>query len=359
MGQIGLFAAQTSVVGKASKSTLSANSAAIVNRTSGKHDDAISIPLRDDFAPPTTPYRYATSSDDVWLNLLQEGMELRNAGSKNNDSNKYLGDDSIVLEVGMHKLLQCRLAAIYGFHAHCVEPSPVNFQSVHKAYRMRTRNNATLRDHIHLYNVAAGRESNQTLHFLSSGSTGDTVLTEQQALNSSAKNAIVKVPTMRLDDLIKPFNSVFLAKIDTQGFEPQVVAGMQESLAMQKVDYLLMEFWPRGMDKLSPAGSPRCESAIQMLQNIAQAGYTLYQLKMEWHPKEPIQGADEGTKAMLLERPFDNIRKNCNWFYEFEEKVPIESIGYWSDVLAVSPKSRLPEVPLTSVGKLLLAGRNK
>lgn len=320
----------------------------------GKDDVASLIPVRNDFISPTD-YRRSTTPEEIWQSLLKEGSEMpKSIGSNNGSSN----EKDVVLEVGMHILFQCRLAAEHGFDAHCVEPSPVNYKRVRNAFRTHARKDATLRDRIHLYNVAAGSETNQTVHFLSSGSTGDQVLTAEQAQNSSAKEYIVKVPTMRMDDLLRPFSRVFLAKIDTQGFEPAVVDGMQELIARQKVDYLLMEYWPRGMDKLS--GRPRCESAIEMLTSLAQAGYTLYQLGVAWHPKEPFQTTNASTRSMLLlQRPFDNIVNNCNWFYELEEKVPIQIMGYWTDVLAVSPQSRLPEDPSTQVGKILLAGRKK
>lgn len=353
-------ALQTFEVGKASLSSTTGDDSTTTKGNDDQDDGSnyieigSLIPIYNDFAPPSTYYGHATNPDEVWESLLKEGSELRKLGSD--------VEDAIVVEVGMHRLFQCRMAAEQGFHAHCLEPSPANYKRVYGTYRGLSSSNSTIptRDRIHLYNVAAGRESNQTIHFLSSGSTGDKVLTQEQAQNSSAKQYIVKVPTMTLDDVVEPFKSVFLAKIDTQGFEPSVLAGLEKSIAMQKVDYLLMEYWPRGMDDLSPPGSPRCKAPIRMLQKLAQAGYTLYQLKIEWHPKEPMQTTDRKTRnTLVIERPFDNIVNNCNWFFELEEKVPIKIMGYWSDVLAVSPKSRLPDVPLTRIGKILLAGRNK
>lgn len=42
--------------------------------------------------------------------------------------------------------------------------------------------------------------------------------------------------------------AVHLLKVDTQGFEPYVFSGLARSILFAVVDYIIFEFWPRGMD---------------------------------------------------------------------------------------------------------------
>ena len=53
-------------------------------------------------------------------------------------------------------------------------------------------------------------------------------------------------------------------------------------------------------------------------------------------------------------RPFDSFEANCNWYYEFEKRFPNANykMGYWSDILAVSPDAKLSD-PITNIGKIL------
>ena len=51
-------------------------------------------------------------------------------------------------------------------------------------------------------------------------------------------------------------------------------------------------------------------------------------------------------------RPYDNFETNCNWYYELEKRFPDSDykMGYWSDVLAVSPDVIISD-PVTELGK--------
>jgi FkbM family methyltransferase len=209
--------------------------------------------------------------EDAWLDLIQEGSALLKAGSS---SSPPVG---IVMEVGMHRAVQCLQAASAGLEAHCVEPSPASFTRVKAA--VRTAKQET-KNRVHLYQVAAGERSGGTIPFVSSGGTGDHVGQHdmwkmEETAPVEGGGTVIQVPVKRLDDIVKEAGGeVFLLKVDTQGFEPTVFSGLSESLQQHKVKYVLFEYWPRGMDFLA-GKKDQCIGA-KLLQDFADMGYTLY-----------------------------------------------------------------------------------
>ena len=280
--------------------------------------------------------------NQVWLDLIEEGSQLL---SKNKNP-------GVVMEVGMHRAVQCLQAAKAGLQAHCVEPSPTSFQRVQGAVKRASKE---AQDRVHLYNVAAGETSEGTVPFKGTGGTGDHVgdfdmwNMKAGASTQDTKATVVQVPSMRLDDIVNKVESVFLLKVDTQGFEPKVFAGLSESLKEHKIKYVIFEYWPRGMDLL--AGKDRACVAARLLQDFSDMGYTLYALTgAEAHPKAP-----KGWNNAIKDRPLDNAMDNCLWYYKVEELFPSDEykMGYWSDVLAVAPETPIRD-PSTSVGRALL-----
>eukprot|EP00545_Synedropsis_sp_CCMP1620_P009613 CAMPEP_0119022420 /NCGR_PEP_ID=MMETSP1176-20130426/27979_1 /TAXON_ID=265551 /ORGANISM="Synedropsis recta cf, Strain CCMP1620" /LENGTH=382 /DNA_ID=CAMNT_0006977279 /DNA_START=429 /DNA_END=1577 /DNA_ORIENTATION=+ len=289
-----------------------------------------------------THFKGRMTPEEIWRDLLSEGQELM----RQQQQRTTIG---IVMEVGMHRAIQCVQAARAGFDAHCFEPSPISYARVLDG--IRRVHNASVTDHIHTYNVAVGSQRNGTISFLNSGSTGAHVVA-----NNATDMDVVKVPMMRLDDVVQKVGSdVYIAKIDTQGFEPEILAGLEASLKLQKVKYILMEYWPKGMDTLASAKPDElCSLSVKVLETLALAGYTVYQLSISFHPGEPM--GDKQNQHFLREgRPFDDFYANCMWFYDLEKKLPFAyHHGYWSDIFAVAPGSLLlPESPVTAFGKLL------
>ena len=271
----------------------------------------------------------------------------------------------------MHSARDCVNAAEKGATMHCIEPSPVNFKKINK---FMNRNFNDHKQRINLYNVAAGNTSGGTLDFTSTGSTGDHVGTgdvwtmEESKHTSDVDKDVVQVKSVRMDDIIKgkiepswtsvpkgsalPSNSVFMLKIDTQGFEPTVFSGLTESLNQHKIQFILFEYWPRGIDFM--AGSrTKCDVVVNLLNTLIDFGYTLHGTNGESHPK----GNTKEIRSLLnskTDRPFDDLRKNCMWFYDLQERFPIDGykMGYWSDILAIAPNANIPK-PTTKVGQIL------
>ena len=269
---------------------------------------------------------------------------------------------------------------------------------------------------IHLYNRAASSESGHDLPFVGAGSTGDHVgdydMWNMQpgppvdpALLAKQGTTIL-VPTIRLDDIIanvttttnkrtattssslsssvSPFvqtdPSIYLIKVDTQGYEPFVLQGLSHSFATKQVQFVLMEYWPRGMDLISSSSSNSrssnsndanndrtkndhtksnaCTASTEVLRQLVQYGYTLYALPPSTHPRAPI-GAQQYIKENYFRRrditekevvdtatllpsnhtsTTTSITSFCQWFYQVEELYPSSEykMGYWADILAVA-----------------------
>lgn len=100
------------------------------------------------------------TAEIVWDNLLQEGTALMELSSK-----KPL----VALEVGMYRAHQCLQAASAGMIAHCVEPSPTNFQRAVTGVKQRA---SEIKGEIHLHQNAASATSGVMLNFSASGGTG-------------------------------------------------------------------------------------------------------------------------------------------------------------------------------------------
>jgi FkbM family methyltransferase len=289
------------------------------------------------------------SAEQVWEQLLKEGASA------------MLHKTSVVLEVGVHNAHQCVQAGDFGWKMHCVEPSPKSFARVERQVKEST--SKATRSRITLHNVAAGPSSGGKVPFTTNGGTGDHV--GDQDMWTMEKNAVatkntggdlIEVPSMRLDDLIRQEaggQPVFLLKVDTQGFEASVFEGLTESIRgpNPNIHYILTEYWPKGMDFQS--NKPRACVAADLLENLSAKGYTLYALSLTAHPQAPKKWGLGAAK----ERPLHNIRANCQWYYDFEDRLASRNtnnyqMGYWSNILAVAPNA--PPLPgLTEVARAL------
>ncbi|MGB0124607.1 MAG: FkbM family methyltransferase [Silvibacterium sp.] len=83
----------------------------------------------------------------------------------------------------------------------------------------------------------------------------------------------VTVQCKTVDSVLQSLSAdtVDLIKIDVQGFEGHVLAGMMDTLKRSLNITLLMEFWPWGLAK---AGS----DALEVLQTLEDLGFSLFEL---------------------------------------------------------------------------------
>ena len=91
---------------------------------------------------------------------------------------------------------------------------------------------------------------------------------------SDGERPQVEVKARPLDALLRDnkIDTVDLIKIDVQGYEPKVIAGLRETITASPNLTLLTEFWPQGIDE---AG----EDANEFLQTLRELGLTLHELQ--------------------------------------------------------------------------------
>jgi hypothetical protein len=278
------------------------------------------------------------------------------------------GNPVHIMEVGMHSARQCITAANLGLEAHCIEPSPL---SVPRIMRAISKADVNIQERIRFYQMAAGATTGETLKFTSSGGTGDHIGGGIDVWNmirlpeaSASTNEVTDVKSISIDDIV--FNNInptttfgsriknddngvidhhlYMLKIDTQGFEPLVFSGLKRAIQERRIDFIITEFWPKGMDLMMSTSA--CESgAVEILKTLHNAGYTLYSTRVIQHPKGPIEPRKCIRDDIECIRPTDDAKKFCMWFYDIEKMFPHDEykMGYWSDIVAVSPSAEIPE----------------
>ena len=314
---------------------------------------------------------HAVQSEKVWNALLAEGEAL------NKDTPIH------IMEVGMHTATQCLQAAEHNLQAHCVEPSPGSYDRIIKIIKIAPKES---QEKTRFYQLAASDTSGLDLPFSSGGGTGDhvggglDVWKMTKLKGSDANTGTVTVKSVAIDDIIynkvgptedfastaraadDKIDKLFLLKVDTQGHEPSVFAGLKKAIQEHKIDFIMTEYWPKGIDLMNDSMGPQeCTKPVAMMKLLRDAGYTLYTQSITAHPKSPENDAQKKVRLHnrgKLQTPIDDLMAHCMWFYELERENPDTTeqnyqMGYWTDVLAVAPGARLPKKAVSEVGELL------
>lgn len=298
---------------------------------------------------PKEPTKINIEKDLIDMNPVTVWRELL-------ESPGPLNSKKIVIEVGVHKSLECIRAAEMGYWAHCFEPSPISYQRLLDGIKSQP---ADTRSRVTPHQKVVGSISGDRLPFRATGGTGDHVgeydmwnMEKDHSKNEGRygkRGKIIQMPTKSLDDFIAndlEGDKVHMLKIDVQGFEPEIFSGMEESIEDASIDYIIFEFWPRGMD-LHEDTKDQC-SGHKNIDRLVASGYTLYALAAKSLSGSPASCVMEDEGPL---RPFENVSAldYCRWFFELEEKYPSKDYkyGYWSDFLAVAPGKTWPGLTVT------------
>ena len=168
-----------------------------------------------------------------------------------------------VVEAGAHIGVFTNLfAALVGTGGHVVafEPDPETATLL----RANLRRNGH-EDRVTVHEAAAGSQAGSAAFFRSAENTGDNRL-----FGDAGERTGFAVRVVRLDDLIGDLD-VDLLKMDVQGSEPAVLAGMTRLLGTRPPRRILLEFWPYGMSGMGL-------DPVAMLDQLTAAGYELAEL---------------------------------------------------------------------------------
>jgi len=144
-----------------------------------------------------------------------------------------------------------------------VEPDPDSFGYLEQTIAANAVGN------VEAFPVAASDAPAMLPLYISTDNRGDNRL-----YASSEKRPQVEVEARPLDALLREnkIETVDLIKIDVQGYEPKVIAGLRETIIASPNLTLLTEFWPQG---ITEAGG----DANEFLQTLRELGLTLHELK--------------------------------------------------------------------------------
>lgn len=144
-----------------------------------------------------------------------------------------------------------------------VEPDPDSFGYLEQTIAANAVGN------VEAFPVAASDAPAILPLYISTDNRGDNRL-----YASDGERPQVEVKARPLDALLREnkIDTVDLIKIDVQGYEPKVIAGLRETITASPNLTLLTEFWPQGIDE---AG----EDANEFLQTLRELGLTLHELQ--------------------------------------------------------------------------------
>ena len=144
-----------------------------------------------------------------------------------------------------------------------VEPDPDSFGYLEQTIAANTVGN------VEAFPVAASDAPAMLPLYISTDNRGDNRL-----YASDEERPQVEVEARPLDALLREnkIETVDLIKIDVQGYEPKVIAGLRETIIASPNLTLLTEFWPQGM---TDSGG----DANEFLKTLRELGLTLHELK--------------------------------------------------------------------------------
>lgn len=124
-------------------------------------------------------------------------------------------------------------AGAVGARVHAFEPVPITFRALETNIRANR-----IEGRVALHRVGVGAEASE-LVMTSDGDTANRILRPGETSTNT-----VRVQVRRLDDLLAG-DAPTLAKIDVEGFECEVLAGAEATLANPAFRALIIEVWKR------------------------------------------------------------------------------------------------------------------
>ena len=216
---------------------------------------------------------YETFVTDILEALLQPGMAFFDVGAN----------------IGIYTALAARRVGPAG-RVVAVEPGPVNVRVIRKTLQLNGFANVTVAA------CAAGDRVGQAKLFVCDENAADHRLHDP-----TGQRPQVIIDTVTLDGLARDCGvaRADVIKVDTQGWEAAVFAGMPELLGTVPKPMVVTEYWPWG---LAQAGSePRA-----LLEKFLAAGFAIYEIDSDQRTILPQTDLDR-LAGMSLERQHTNL----------------------------------------------------
>jgi len=166
--------------------------------------------------------------------------------------------------IGYYTALAARIVGPNG-NVIALEPDPESYQYLEQTIKANAVGN------VRAFQIAASDSPATLPLFISKDNRGDNRL-----YAPAEKRPQIEVEARPIDELLSEnnINTVDLIKIDVQGYEPKVIAGLKKTITGSPNITILMEFWPKG---IAEAGG----DAKKFLDDLRKLGLTLFELKSE------------------------------------------------------------------------------
>ena len=213
---------------------------------------------------------YENFVTDVLEALLQPGMTFLDVGAN----------------IGMYTAMGARLVGPTG-RVVAVEPCSSNVALIEETVMLNGFENVSVAA------CAASDSAGEASLYICADNPADHRLCDRTGLRPK-----VTVNTVTLDALTRELGvaGVDVIKIDTQGAEGAVFAGMTDLLRSTPAPVIVMEFWPWGL--VQAGGDPRA-----LLDKISNSGFAIYELDGDHHTLVPLHDF-ESLLRLNLERQY-------------------------------------------------------
>lgn len=197
---------------------------------------------------------------DRWLYVKLHALRLMGSEERNFLS-RHVKRGMTVLDIGanigLYSILLAELVGNEG-RVFAFEPDPVLFQAALTNSRQNGRDGV-----IKIQNLALGSRTERATLYRRPFNSGDNRLSA-----SPAHREAVAVNVGRLDDILSGEKIDFI-KMDVQGWEAEVLRGMQQTVRNNPALTIYFEYWPEGLRK---AG----EELSSPLDILRQYEFTLF-----------------------------------------------------------------------------------
>lgn len=162
--------------------------------------------------------------------------------------------------IGYYAILESRLAGPKG-NVVCVEPSPLNYRYLKSNLEREAKGRTKI------YNVAVGDTDGEINFLVGAQSNLCKVIQENEMIESSESNSILKVPVKKVDSLVEEIelDKIDFIRMDPEGYEESIYRGMRKTIDRFK-PMLLIEFHSNIL------GTQRTR---KLLENMKRDGYEI------------------------------------------------------------------------------------